>query len=160
MQDTIAPDSAEALAAAIEDAAADKRPLEVIGHGSKRGLGRSSNLAQALDLSKLSGITLYEPEELVLTAGAGTPLAEIEKAIAKANQILAFEPPDLGALLGGPPGKGSIGGVLACNLAGPRRIKAGAARDHFLGAGDAHSGKVIVGGKARLRGRRQKMRNG
>ncbi len=143
MQDTIAPDSAEALTAAIENAAADKRPLEVIGHGSKRGLGRSSNLAQALDLSKLSGITLYEPEELVLTAGAGTPLAEIEKAIAKANQVLAFEPPDLGALLGGPPGKGSIGGVLACNLAGPRRIKAGAARDHFLGV-TAVSGRAEI----------------
>ncbi len=143
MQDTISPDSAEALAAAIEAAVTDNRPLEVLGRGSKRGLGRSSNLAHALDLSKLSGITLYEPEELVLTAGAGTPLAEIEKAIAKKNQILAFEPPDLGSLLGGPPGKGSIGGVLACNLAGPRRIKAGAARDHFLGV-TAVSGRAEI----------------
>jgi glycolate oxidase FAD binding subunit len=143
MQDTISPESAEAVAAALEAAAAESRPLEVLGLGSKRGLGRSSNLACALDLSRLSGITLYEPEELVLTAGAGTPMADIEKAIAKKKQILAFEPPDLGALLGGPPGRGSIGGVLACNLAGPRRIKAGAARDHFLGV-TAVSGRAEV----------------
>jgi len=141
--DTILPESAEEVAAAVEAAARDTRPLEVLGLGSKRGLGRSSNLAHCLDLSKLSGITLYEPEELVLTAGAGTPLADIEKAVAKKKQILAFEPPDLGALLGGPPGRGSIGGVLACNLAGPRRIKSGAARDHFLGV-TAVSGRAEI----------------
>ena len=141
--DTILPESAEEVAAAVEAAARDTRPLEVLGLGSKRGLGRSSNLAHCLDLSKLSGITLYEPEELVLTAGAGTPLADIEKAVAKKKQILAFEPPDLGALLGGPPGRGSIGGVLACNLAGPRRIKSGAARDHFLGV-TAVSGRTEI----------------
>ena len=86
-----------------------------------------------LDLSALSGVTLYEPEELVLSARAGTPLAEIEALVAASNQELAFEPMDYGPLLGGDAGAGTIGGVLAANLSGPRRIKAGAARDHFLG---------------------------
>ena len=87
----------------------------------------------SLDLSDLSGVTLYEPEELVLSAKAGTPLAEIETLLAAHNQELAFEPMDYGPLLGGAAGRGTIGGVLAANLSGPRRIKAGAARDHFLG---------------------------
>ena len=76
---------------------------------------------------------MYEPEELVLSARAGTPLAEIEALLDASNQQLAFEPMDYGPLLGGEPGQGSIGGAIAANLSGPRRIKAGAARDHFLG---------------------------
>ncbi len=68
-----------------------------------------------------------------MSAGPGTPLAEIDAALSAANQQLAFEPPDLGPLLGGEAGQATIGGVFACNLAGPRRIKAGAARDHLLG---------------------------
>jgi glycolate oxidase FAD binding subunit len=121
------------VAEAVAWAAAEEAPLEIAGRGSKRDLGRPVQASHELDLSGLSGITLYEAEELVLTARAGTPLAEIEAALAEHRQQLAFEPADLGPLLGGPPGAGSIGGVLACNLSGPRRIKAGAARDHFLG---------------------------
>ena len=78
-------------------------------------------------------MTLYEPEELVLSAKAGTPLAEIEALVESKGQQLAFEPMDYGPILGGPPDAGSLGGALAANLSGPRRIKAGAARDHFLG---------------------------
>ena len=78
-------------------------------------------------------MTLYEPEELVLSAQAGTPLAEIEALTAASGQELAFEPMDYGPLLGVAAGSGTIGGALAANLSGPRRIKAGAARDHFLG---------------------------
>jgi len=114
-------------------ALAEKAPLEVIGRGSKRSLGRRVQAGNTLELSALGGLTLYEPEELVLSARAGTSLAEIEAALAAKNQMLAFEPADLGPLLGGEAGVGSIGGILACNLSGPRRIKAGAARDHFLG---------------------------
>ncbi len=69
----------------------------------------------------------------MLSAKAGTPLAEIEALLAANGQQLAFEPMDYGPLLGGAGGRGTIGGVLAANLSGPRRIKAGAARDHFLG---------------------------
>ena len=78
-------------------------------------------------------MTLYEPEELVLSAKAGTPIADIETLVAEKGQELAFEPLDYGPILGLQAGAGTIGGVLAANLSGPRRIKAGAARDHFLG---------------------------
>jgi glycolate oxidase FAD binding subunit len=84
-------------------------------------------------MSAIAGVTLYEPEELVLSAKAGTPRAEIEALLAKNGQELAFEPADYGPLYGHKPGLGTIGGALAANLSGPRRIRAGAARDHFLG---------------------------
>ncbi|RWN63054.1 FAD-binding protein [Mesorhizobium sp.] len=124
--------TAETLAT-VAWAAAEETPLEILGHGSKRGIGRPLQTEHTLDLSKLSGVTLYEPAELVLSAKAGTPLAEIEKLLAENGQQLAFEPLDYGPLLGGEKGKGTIGGVLAANLCGPRRLKAGAARDHILG---------------------------
>ena len=107
--------------------------LDVRGAGSKLTLGRPCNGEAILDLSGLSGISLYEPEELILTAAAATPLADIDAALAGHSQSLAFEPVDYGELLGVPPGTQTIGGVIGCNLSGPRRIKAGAARDHFLG---------------------------
>jgi glycolate oxidase FAD binding subunit len=135
-----APETLEQAVEAVAWAVAEDAPLEVLGRGSKRALGRPVQAAHSLDLSRLTGITLYEPEELVLSARAGTPLAEIEAALEEKRQMLAFEPADLGPLLGGAPGGASIGGVLACNLSGPRRIKAGAARDHFLGV-DAVSGR-------------------
>jgi glycolate oxidase FAD binding subunit len=78
-------------------------------------------------------VTLYEPAELVLSARAGTPIDEIEVLLEKNNQELAFEPMDYGPLLGGEANRGTLGGVIAANLSGPRRIKSGAARDHFLG---------------------------
>ena len=124
--------SAETLST-VAWAAAEESPLEILGHGSKRGIGRPQQSEHTLDLSKLSGVTLYEPAELVLSAKAGTPLAEIETLLAQNGQQLAFEPMDYGPLLGGLKGRGTIGGVLATNLSGPRRLKAGAARDHILG---------------------------
>ena len=114
-------------------ALAEGKAAEIVGHGSKRAIGRPAQTDLTLDLSALSGVTLYEPEELVLSAKAGTPLAEIEALVAAKGQQLAFEPMDYATLLGGVAGRGTIGGALAANLAGPRRIKAGAARDHFLG---------------------------
>jgi glycolate oxidase FAD binding subunit len=127
------PKNAEELLAAVKWAVAETSPLEVIGAGTKRALGRPSQADRTLDVSQISGIGLYEPNELVLGAAAGTPLHDIEKALAEEHQMLAFEPPDLGPLLGGEAGKATLGGIVACNLSGPRRIKAGAARDHFLG---------------------------
>jgi len=118
---------------AIQWALATGKTFEVVGHGTKRAIGRAAQWDATLDLSALSGVTLYEPEELVLSARAGTPLAEIEALVASRNQQLAFEPMDYAVLLGGEPGAGTIGGTIAANLSGPRRIKAGAARDHFLG---------------------------
>ncbi|RUM99163.1 glycolate oxidase subunit GlcE [Pseudaminobacter arsenicus] len=130
---TFTPTSAAETLSVIQWALANEAPLEIIGHGSKRALGRPIQTEHTLDLSKLSGVMLYEPEELVLSARAGTPLAEIETLLAEHGQQLAFEPMDYAPLLGTQEGRGTIGGVLAANLSGPRRLKAGAARDHILG---------------------------
>ena len=112
---------------------AENAGLEIRGQGSKQGLGCPMGDLQVVDLSGLSGVTLYEPGELVLTAGAGTPIGEIETLLTEHNQRLAFEPMDMASILTGDQGRGTLGGVIACNLAGPRRISAGAARDHILG---------------------------
>jgi glycolate oxidase FAD binding subunit len=121
----------------VEDALlwalAEGKTLEIVGRGSKRALGRPNQCEFALGLSGLSGVTLYEPEELVLSAKARTPLAEIEALVHDNGQQLAFEPMDYGPILGTTAERGTIGGALAVNLSGPRRIKSGAARDHFLG---------------------------
>ncbi|MGA8991549.1 MAG: FAD-binding protein, partial [Rhodoplanes sp.] len=120
MTDTIKPRDAKEVEAAIAWALGDGKSLEMVGQGSKRALGRPSQTDATLDLSALTGVTLYEPEELVLSAKAGTPIAEIEALLASRGQALAFEPMALGPLLGGTPGAGTIGGVLAANLSGPR----------------------------------------
>ena len=133
MGETLRPNTADQLRDAIAWAAAEERPLEVIGAGTKRGLGRPVDCEHTLDVSGLSGIIDYEPEELVVSALAGTPLAEIEAALAERGQMLAFELPDLGPLWGGASGGATLGGAIACNLSGPRRFKVGAARDHVLG---------------------------
>jgi glycolate oxidase FAD binding subunit len=133
MAENLGPRDAAEVEQAIQWAIADGKTLEIVGRGSKRRIGRAAQWDMTLDLSRLSGVTLYEPAELVLSAKAGTPLAEIETLLAANGQELAFEPMDYGPLLGGTAGGASIGGVLSSNLSGPRRIKAGAARDHFLG---------------------------
>src|ERR1043165_8621958 len=133
MTDLLKPRDAAEVEAAVQWALGENKTLEIVGHGSKRGIGRAAQWDLSLDLSDLSGVTLYEPEELILSAKAGTPIAQIEQLLAANNQELAFEPADYGSAFGGAPGRGTIGGVLAANLSGPRRIKAGAARDHFLG---------------------------
>jgi glycolate oxidase FAD binding subunit len=133
MTQQIRPSTAEELREIVASAAAAETPLEILGAGTKRDYGRPVDAMTQVVLDRLCGIGLYEPAELVMSAKAATPLAEIEARLADNQQQLAFEPPDYGALLGGEPGRGTIGGVIACNLSGPRRIKIGAARDHFLG---------------------------
>src|SRR5215475_8030966 len=133
MSDVLKPRDAQDAAAAIQWALGQSKTLDVMGGGSKRDLGRPTQTDATLDLSGLTGVTLYEPEELVLSARAGTPLAEIEALLAANGQQLAFEPMDYAGVLGGVAGRGTIGGALAANVSGPRRLKSGAARDHFLG---------------------------
>jgi glycolate oxidase FAD binding subunit len=121
-------------------------PLEIVGTATKRGLGRPVQAAATLDMSAFSGVIAYEPEELILEAAAGTRLSEIEALIAARGQQLAFEPPDWSALLGSAH-SGTLGGLVACNLSGPRRIKAGAVRDHMLGVrGVTGAGDVFKAG--------------
>ena len=140
MAESLAPTDADGLADAVRWAVAGEAPLEVIAGGSKQTLGRPVQSAATLSLAAFDGIVDYQPSELVLTAQAATPLATIEAALEAERQMLAFEPADYGPLLRAPggadlraPGGATLGGALACNLSGPRRIKAGAARDHFLG---------------------------
>jgi glycolate oxidase FAD binding subunit len=133
VSEDLRPSTAEELKDLVAWAAGEEVALEVLGAGSKRALGRPVEAARRVHLDGLAGVTLYEPAELVMAARAGTPLALVEKRLAANQQQLAFEPPDYGALLGGAAGQGTIGGAFAANLSGPRRIKAGAARDHLLG---------------------------
>src|SRR5262245_43242167 len=133
MIDTLRPRSPKEVEDAIQWALGKGVALELVGKGSKRVIGRPAQTDLTLDLSGLRGVILYEPEELVLSAQAGTSLHDIETLLAENGQHLAFEPMDYGPLLGGASNRGTIGGVLATNLSGPRRITAGAARDHFLG---------------------------
>jgi glycolate oxidase FAD binding subunit len=133
MSDSLKPRDAKAVEQAVEWALSEGKTVEIVGAGSKRAIGRPTQTDLTLELSALTGITLYEPEELVLSARAGTPLTEIEALVDSRGQQLAFEPMDCGPILGGVAGLATIGGTLATNLSGPRRIKAGAGRDHFLG---------------------------
>lgn len=131
MAETFKPETVGHVVDAVKWAAANGSTLEILGHGTKRGYGKPVKADAIIDMSACSGITLFEPEELVMSAKAGTPMADIEAALAAANQMLAFEPGTPKALYG--QDGGTIGGVLACNMSGPRRMQAGAARDHMLG---------------------------
>jgi glycolate oxidase FAD binding subunit len=134
MGETFKPQDASQVEEAIGWALGTKTPLDVMGRGTKRALGRPVTTAGAvLDLSALSGIAVYEPEELILTAQAATPLSEVQAALSAQGQMLAFEPWDPNPILGGTVGAGTLGGVIMAGLAGPRRIMVGAARDHLLG---------------------------
>ena len=117
----------------VRAAIASEQPLEIIGHGSKRRIGQPMATNALLDLSALNAVTAYEPNELIITVQAGAPLADVKSLIDSKNQQFAFEPIDTAALLGTPAG-GTIGGMIGASLAGPRRVKAGGARDHLLGA--------------------------
>lgn len=126
----------------IQQAVAAKTRLELVAAGTKCHLGRVVRYDAVLDASAMSGIIDYQPEELVLTLRAGTPMNIVEDALAEARQMLAFEPPSMTRILGEAKQgvRGTIGGVIAANLSGPRRLTAGAARDFLLGF-EAMSGR-------------------
>ena len=128
-----APQSAEETAEAVAAAVAAGTPMELIGFGSKRGLGRPVTAEVTLDLSGLTGVVDYQPEELVLTVNPGTRVAEVEALLEGRRQMLAFEPPDFGPLWGAPTGMGSSGGCVLAGRGGSRRLSAGGPRDHCLG---------------------------
>ena len=126
------PSDAKQIAEMISWVVAEGDTLEIVAGGTKRALGRPMKTDHVLDVSRLAGIVEYEAAELVLTAQPGEPLALINAELAKKRQMLAFEPPDWRALLGAE-GEQTLGGVIACNLAGSRRVRAGSARDYILG---------------------------
>jgi glycolate oxidase FAD binding subunit len=143
-----APATEAAIAEAILAAGAAGTPLLIAGNASKAGLMRSVQAARTLSTTGLSGISLYSPQEMILSAGAGTPLAEIEAAIADKGQHLIAEPPDFSALLGTHAAQ-TIGGIVATNLSGPRRVAWGATRDHVMGvrAVNGMGEKIHSGGR-------------
>lgn len=106
--------------------------LNVQGGGTRAGLGRPGNNAVTISTADLSGVTLHEPAEMVISARAGTPLRVVEETLAEKGQMLPFEPMDHRAIYG-TNGEPTIGGVVAANVSGPRRVVVGACRDHLIG---------------------------
>ena len=134
MTDRSNPGTRKDVEDAVRWALAEGKTLEVVGRGSKRGIGRPSQTDLTLDLSGLSGVTLYEPEELVLSAKAGTPIAEIEALVDEQQPAARLRADGLrpAARRAGRAGHARRRRSPPTS-SGPRRIKAGAARDHFLG---------------------------
>jgi glycolate oxidase FAD binding subunit len=128
-----APAEVEELAYLVAEAADTRTPIEVMGRGTKREIGRPTQPGTVVSTENLAGVPIYEPSQLTLVARAGTPLAAIEQMLAENEQELPFEPVDLGPILGFAPGQATIGGMVATNLSGSRRVRSGAARDHVLG---------------------------
>jgi glycolate oxidase FAD binding subunit len=122
-------------------------PIELIGSGSKRKIGKPLQCSKTLCLSKLNGIIEYLPEELYIKVKACTSIKKIQEELKKNNQHLAFEPIDFGYLLNGKSDYGTVAGYVACNISGPRRFKVGSVRDHVLGfKGVNGKGEVIKSG--------------
>jgi glycolate oxidase FAD binding subunit len=141
------PENVDGLIEMISEAHTVGTRLELVGGGTKRSLGDPVAADVVLDLSRLSGIEFYEPEELVIKVRAGTSLAELREILAAKKQHLAFEPPDYAAFFGNASATTTIGGIVACNLAGPRRIQAGAPRDAILGVEGVNGrGEAFKGG--------------
>ncbi len=131
--DTLRVHDAKDVEEVVRSAIAGEQPLEIIGHGTKRQIGHPMATNAVLDLSALNAVSAYEPNELIITVQAGAPLGDVQSLIDSKNQLFAFEPMDTSVLLGAS-GNGTIGGMIGAGLAGPRRIRAGGARDHLLGA--------------------------
>ena len=108
-------------------------PIEIVGAGTKNQIGKKLQCAKILDMSNISGIVEYKPEELYITVKAGTPVKTVQDELKKNNQHLAFEPINFSELFKKDSNEGTIGGTLSCNFSGARRFKVGSARDHILG---------------------------
>ncbi|WP_416798292.1 glycolate oxidase subunit GlcE [Ciceribacter azotifigens] len=148
MASQLTPATETEAAEIIRDHAERAVPLEIRGGGTRAGFGNAVQAAATLSSSGLSGILTYNPAEMVMTARAGTPVAEIEAALDANGQAMAFEPPDHRPVMG-TAGEPTIGGIFAVNASGPRRFTAGAARDSLLGVRfvNGHGEIVKAGGR-------------
>ena len=141
------PEDEQQLSEVVKKLYKKNLPTEIVGTGSKSFIGNKIQSAHKLKLSRLSGIIEYLSEELYIKVKACTPLELIEQELDKNNQELAFEPLDFGFIEKGKSNKGTIGGYLSCNFAGPRRFKVGSVRDHILGfRGVNGKGDIIKSG--------------
>ena len=144
---TECPQNEKEVSSCIKKFYKSNTPIELLGSGSKKKIGRMIQCARTLSLSKLEGIIEYLPEELYIKAKAGTSIKKIEEELKKNNQQLAFEPIDFGTLLNNKSDFGTAGGQVACNISGPRRFKVGSVRDHVLGfRGVNGKGEIIKSG--------------
>ena len=144
---TIYPGSEKEVSNLIKKFYKSNLPIEILGTGSKKKIGKSIQCAKSLNLSKLKGIIEYLPEELYIKVKAGTPIQEIEEKLKKNKQQLAFEPIDFGFFLNSKSDYGSAAGQVACNISGSRRFKTGSVRDHILGfRGVNGKGEIIKSG--------------
>ena len=132
MNDIYSPVSEKEVSDFIYESHQENSPIEIVGQNSKK-IGRIIQCSKTLCLEKINGIIEYYPEELYIKVKVGTSLEEIENALEDKNQTFGFEPIDLGYLYYGKSYSGTIGGMVACNLSGPRRFKVGSLRDHLLG---------------------------
>ena len=132
--DTLKPRDAQDVEDAVRAAIAAEQPLEIVGHGTKRAIGQPMATNALLDLSSLNAVNVLRAQRTDHHRGGRCAARRCVVADRFQNQQFAFEPIDTSALLGTPAERGSIGGMIASGFAGPRRIKAGAARDHLLGA--------------------------
>ena len=131
--DKLKPNNENDLQEAIKYCYKKDLPIEIIGLGTKNEIGKKFQSAKTLDMSNLSGIVDYKPEELYITVKAGTPIKIIVDELKKNNQHLAFEPTNFSEIFKKNSNEGTIGGTLSCNFSGPRRFKVGSGRDHILG---------------------------
>ncbi len=146
MKNLVEPDSEQEIAACIKNAYSQVTPVEIIGGGTRSGLGHRVIANSKIGLGNHAGIKLYEPEALTLVAKAGTPLAQVQKLLLENAQRLPFEPMSHCAVFGTKENS-TIGGVVACNISGPRRIQAGACRDSLVGIRFVDGkGKIIKNG--------------
>ncbi len=132
-QSVVRPATEWELQRLLEEATKTNAPMEIVGSGTKRDIGRPTSAPTVMTTSSLTGVRLYEPTELVMAARGGTLVTRIESDLASQGQMLAFEPVDLAPVIGKEPGNGSIGALFAMNISGSRRVMSGAARDHLLG---------------------------
>lgn len=148
MTGALAPADEAGITAAVVEAAGAREPLLVCGNNTKSGMLRPVQAARSLSTRNLAGITLYSPHELVISARAGTPLADVEATLAEHGQHIIAEPPDLASLFGSGE-RQTLGGVIATNLSGARRVAWGAMRDHLLGirAVTGHGEVIHSGGR-------------
>tara|TARA_Y100000590_G_scaffold448114_1_gene584287 strand:+ start:892 stop:2169 length:1278 start_codon:yes stop_codon:yes gene_type:complete len=145
--DLLKPENEQNVSELIRQTYKKNLPIEIIGSSSKKFIGYNLQTAKILDISNLSGILEYHPEELYIKVKAGTPLKLIEETLDKNNQQLAFEPIDFGYINNGKSNKGTIGGYVSCNFSGSRRFKMGSVRDHILGfRGVNGKGDIIKSG--------------